>query len=205
MAPPIQVTTSNEESKQLLMLPYKGKAGETRLKSLWNTLKSFVPANNTCRIIYTGTKLASKFPIIDEICKTHKHELIYKAQCPNLNCDRTYIHGILPPPPPLTPTTRKLGSTILSGLGDLKFSRAPGGAYPNGGFEVFHTLGTTGFLWWTGAGEDWGPKLYSSLRYQGKSPPVDSPSNFYSYFSYQKFIPPLNKSFHVITKQKLHF
>ena len=38
--------------------------------------------------------LASKFNIKDEISKKHKHDLIYKAQCPDLNCDETYIGGI---------------------------------------------------------------------------------------------------------------
>ena len=50
--------------------------------------------NNTCKIIYTRTKLASKFNIKDEISKKHKHDLIFKAQCPNLNCDETYIGEI---------------------------------------------------------------------------------------------------------------
>ena len=40
------------------------------------------------------TKLASKFNIKDEISKKHKHDLIYKAQCPDLNCDETYIGEI---------------------------------------------------------------------------------------------------------------
>ena len=77
-----QVTTNTEENEHLRMLPYKGKVGETTLKSLQNTCK---PANNTCKIIYTGTKLASKFNIKDKISKEHKHDLIYKAQCPDLN------------------------------------------------------------------------------------------------------------------------
>ena len=51
------------------MLPYKEKARETRLKSLQNTLKSVVAANNMWKIIYTGKKLASKFNIEDEISK----------------------------------------------------------------------------------------------------------------------------------------
>ena len=71
-----QVTTNTEENEHLLMLPYKGKVGETTLKSLRNTLKSVIPANNTCKIIYTGTKLASKFNIKDKISKEHKHDLI---------------------------------------------------------------------------------------------------------------------------------
>ena len=89
-----QVTTNTEENEHLLMLPYKGKVGETTLKSLQNTLKSVIPANSLCKIIYTGTKLASKFNIKDKISKEHKHDLIYKAQCPDLNCDETYIGEI---------------------------------------------------------------------------------------------------------------
>ena len=72
------------------MLPYKGKVGETTLRSLPNTLKSVIPVNNTCKIIYRGTKLASTFNIKDEITKKHKHDLIYKAQCLDLNRDETY-------------------------------------------------------------------------------------------------------------------
>ena len=74
-----QVITKTEENEHLLMLPYKGKVGETTLKSLRNTLKSVIPVNNTCKIIYIGTKLASKFNIKDEICKKHKHDLFIKS------------------------------------------------------------------------------------------------------------------------------
>ena len=72
-----QVTTNTEENEHLLMC--KGKVGETTLKSLRNTLKSAIPANNTCKIIYIGTKLASKFNIKDKISKENKHDLIYKV------------------------------------------------------------------------------------------------------------------------------
>ena len=89
-----QVTTNTEENKHLLMLPYKGKVAEATLKSLRNTLKSVIPANNTCKTIYIGTKLASKFNIKDKISKEHKHDLVYKAQCPDLNCDEKYIGEI---------------------------------------------------------------------------------------------------------------
>ena len=61
-----QVKTNTEENEHLLMLPYKGKVGETTLKSLRNTLKFVMPVNNTCKIIYTETKLASKFNIKDD-------------------------------------------------------------------------------------------------------------------------------------------
>ena len=74
-----QVITNTEENEHLLMLPYKGKVGKTTLKSSRNILKSVMPVNITCKIIYTRTKLASKFNIKDEISKKHKHDLIYKA------------------------------------------------------------------------------------------------------------------------------
>ena len=89
-----QLKTNTEENENLLMLPYKGKVRETTLKSLRNTLKSVIPANNTCKIIYNGTKLTSKFNIKGKISKEHKHDLICKAQCPDLNCDETYIGEI---------------------------------------------------------------------------------------------------------------
>ena len=40
------------------MLPFKDKAGETRIKFLCNTLKFVIPTKNTCKIISTGMKLA---------------------------------------------------------------------------------------------------------------------------------------------------
>ena len=88
-----QVATNTEDNEHLLMLPYKGKVGKTTLKSLQNTLKSVIPVNNTCKIVYTGTK-GSKLNIKDEIKKSHKYDSIYKAQCPDLNCDETYIGEI---------------------------------------------------------------------------------------------------------------
>ena len=45
-------------------------------------------------MISTGTKLSSKFNIKDKISKEHNHDLIYKSQCPNLNCDETYMGEI---------------------------------------------------------------------------------------------------------------
>ena len=75
MARSIQVATNTGENKHLLILPYKGKVGETRLNSLRNTLKSVIPANNACKIIYNGTKLASKFIIKGEISKKKKTDM----------------------------------------------------------------------------------------------------------------------------------
>ena len=58
------------------MLPYKVKVGEKTLTSLRNTQKYVILANNTCKFIYTGTKLGPKFNIKYKISKKHKHDLI---------------------------------------------------------------------------------------------------------------------------------
>ena len=76
------------------MLTYKVKVGEKTLTSLRNTQKYVILANNTCKFIYTETKLGPKFNIKYKISKKHKHDLIYKAQCPYLNCDETFIGEI---------------------------------------------------------------------------------------------------------------
>ena len=77
MSQSTQVTAKTKENEHLLMLPNKGKVGETTLKSLRNTLKSVIPASNTCKIICTGRKLASKFNIKDKISKENKHDLFF--------------------------------------------------------------------------------------------------------------------------------
>ena len=61
------------------------------MKSLRNSLKKIIPANNSCKIILKSTQLGSKFNIKDKINKKHKHDLVYKATCPNENCNETYV------------------------------------------------------------------------------------------------------------------
>ena len=94
MPRPTLLETNTEENEHLLILPFNGKVGETTLTSLRNTLKSVITENNTCKVIYTRTKLASKFNIKDKISKEQKHDLIYKARCPDHNCDETSIGEI---------------------------------------------------------------------------------------------------------------
>ena len=50
MVQPTKVTNKTEENEYLLFLPYKGKAGEAKLKYLQSTLKSTKPANSTWKL-----------------------------------------------------------------------------------------------------------------------------------------------------------
>ena len=69
------------------MLLYKGKVGETTLRSLPNTLKFVMPVSNTYKIIYRGTKLASTFNIKDEITNVHAKKIGHE----NVNIDHFEI------------------------------------------------------------------------------------------------------------------
>ena len=86
-------STTNEndnENKLRIMLPYQGKQGEHLMKSMKNVLKR-VDERKKLEIIYTGTKLSSKFQIKDSTDKIHQHDLVYKVTCPNKECNATYI------------------------------------------------------------------------------------------------------------------
>ena len=75
----------------LLILPYQGQQGDTIVKSLKNTLKRYTQQDEKLKVIYTGTKLGSFFNIKDKTKLEHQHNLVYKAICPNENCQETYV------------------------------------------------------------------------------------------------------------------
>ena len=68
------------EDKKMLMLklPYRGKKGESIMKSFKKQLETALP-NTTSRIVFTGIRLSSHFNLKDEIPKEHKHNVVYMA------------------------------------------------------------------------------------------------------------------------------
>jgi len=58
---------------------------------LKKNLKQILPENHYSEVIYTGTKLASKFSVKDKTKTLHCHDVIYQVSCPDPNCDATYI------------------------------------------------------------------------------------------------------------------
>ena len=41
-------------------------------------------------LVFTGTKLGTKFNIKDKTSKEHQHDLAYSVVCPDLNCNEGY-------------------------------------------------------------------------------------------------------------------
>lgn len=84
------VIEQTDQNKLKLMLPYQGKQGENLIKSVKNVLKN-IETPQELQVIYTGTKLSTQFKIKDRTKKIHQHDLVYKVQCPNKECNATYI------------------------------------------------------------------------------------------------------------------
>ena len=73
-----------------LVLPYQGAKGETIIKSLRNSFKRLTNEQQL-NVVYTGTKLSTKFQVKDKTKVTHQHNIVYKITCPEIECNATYI------------------------------------------------------------------------------------------------------------------
>ena len=73
------------------MLPYKGEKGVDISKRLKTTLEKSLTGNVQPKIVFKGTKLSSKFGLKDKPKIQHKHDVVYKYECADGNCQQTYI------------------------------------------------------------------------------------------------------------------
>ena len=73
-----------------LILPYKGKKDNRTLRNISRELNRHLPENKKTQVIYTCTKLRSKFNIKDITKREHQHDLIYSVKCPSKTCDKSY-------------------------------------------------------------------------------------------------------------------
>ena len=83
--------TEETSDRQKLYLPYQGKKAETVVKSLKKTLKAVIGPELETQIVYKSTKLSTLFNIKDKTAKGHENNVVYKIECPNTDCNETYI------------------------------------------------------------------------------------------------------------------
>ena len=81
---------STETSETVLLVPYQGEVGDNILKSIKKTVDMY-DKSHKLKIIYTGTKLGTKFSIKDKTLKEHENNVVYEVSCPQFNCNETYI------------------------------------------------------------------------------------------------------------------
>ena len=73
-----------------IILPFKGKKGEHTLRNVKRHITNLLPEQEEVALVFTGTKLGTKFNIKDKTSKEHQHDLTYSVVCPDRNCNEGY-------------------------------------------------------------------------------------------------------------------
>ena len=73
-----------------IILPYKGKKGEHTLRNVKRYITKLLPEQEEVALVFTGTKLGTKFNIKDKTSKEHQHDLTYSVVCPGTNYNEEY-------------------------------------------------------------------------------------------------------------------
>ena len=90
-APTVANTLPSNSKSYKLLLPYTGQTGEHLIRSLRKDMRCTLPENVHTRICYTGIKLGTKFnDIKDPVKKSHQHNVVYYATCPEPECVEDY-------------------------------------------------------------------------------------------------------------------
>ena len=74
-----------------LNLPYGGMKGENLIKKMRKDINNKLGNNIKLRVTYKATKLGSKFQLKDPTKIEHLHNITYKINCPNQQCESTYV------------------------------------------------------------------------------------------------------------------
>ena len=74
----------------MLVLPHKGIQGEHTLKHINREINKVLPEDKNMQLVYTGTKLGTKFKVNDKTKKDHHHDFTYSVKCPMKNCLDSY-------------------------------------------------------------------------------------------------------------------
>ena len=70
-----------------IILPCKGKKGEHTLRNVKRHITKLLAEQEEVALVFTGTKLGTKFNITDKISKEDQHDLTYSVVCPDRNCN----------------------------------------------------------------------------------------------------------------------
>ena len=86
------VPTENDAIRTLVLkVPFRGKKGESLIRSFKTTLKKALPDNVKCRIVHSGTKLSKYFNLKDKIDENHLSDFIYRHDCRKRACNDNYV------------------------------------------------------------------------------------------------------------------
>ena len=60
------------------------------LKNVKHHITKLLPEQEEVALVFTGTKLGTKFNIKDKTSKEYQNDLTYSVVCPDLNCNEGY-------------------------------------------------------------------------------------------------------------------
>ena len=70
-----------------IILPCKGKKGEHALRNIKRHITKLLAEQEEVALVFTGTKLGTKFNIKHKTSKEDQHDLTYSVVCPDRNCN----------------------------------------------------------------------------------------------------------------------
>ena len=84
---------SNDEEKRIVQLtvPYGGDQGVKMLQRLKKTIDRASEKKFIVRIVYTPSKLGTRFQVKDKTKFAHQHNVTYHTDCANKKCPSDYI------------------------------------------------------------------------------------------------------------------
>lgn len=87
------VPTTNEEEKRIIQLtiPYGGDQGVKMLQRMKTSIDRASKKKFNIRIVYTPSKLGTRFQVKDKTKLAHQHNVTYHIDCANKKCTSDYI------------------------------------------------------------------------------------------------------------------
>ena len=85
-----QLRISTQAHAHMLVLLCKGIQGEHTLKNNKRKINKVLPENKNMELVYTGTKLGTKFNVKGKTKKEHHHDLANSVKCPVKDCIDSY-------------------------------------------------------------------------------------------------------------------
>ena len=79
--------------RNMLVLAYQGKKGAFIIKSMKNRFRNLLPQCIVPKVVFTGSKLSSKFQVKDRTIFSHNHDIIYDGNCPENGCHDNFVGG----------------------------------------------------------------------------------------------------------------
>ena len=80
-----------QPKRNILLLSYRGKKGDYIVKSLKKRFRNLLPQCIVPKVVFTGSKLSSKFQVKDRTIFSHNHDIIYQGNSPENGFPDNYV------------------------------------------------------------------------------------------------------------------